>query len=124
VDRNRSMELVFGRVYGMSRTMSFLPELKAFLKENGLIYTVRKYRMVDAHVEVEGVGQCHRVPIKEISSKEDLLLDVKFSGFPTVEDWWKKIREFIPRVGDPKYLYRVSVNIIQEEEVVDETISV
>jgi hypothetical protein len=103
--------------------MSFLPELKAFLKENGLIYTVRKYRMVDTYVEVEGVGQCHRILIKEISSKEDLLPYVRFTGFSTVEDWWKKIREFIPRAGDPKYLYRVSVNIMQEEAI-DGTVSV
>ena len=87
--------------------MSFLPELRDFLKANGSIYTVRKYKMVEKDVEVEGVGLCHRIPIGTISSKEHLQSYVTLSGFPTVEEWWVKILQFIPRELDTKYLYKV-----------------
>lgn len=89
--------------------MSFMPELKKFLLENGLIYTVRKYRMVKADVEVEGVGVCLRAPIGTISSQEDLLPYVENSGFPSVKDWWDKIRHFVPDKENTLYLYLVEV---------------
>jgi len=101
----------------LDKAMSFLPELKAFLKENGLIYTVRKYKMVDAYVQVEGVGECHRIPIGEVKSKEDLVPYVEWSGFLTVDAWWKKIKGFIPNEEDTKYLYRVLVSILQERSI-------
>ena len=87
--------------------MSFLPELQKFLKENSLIYTVRKYRMVENNVDVEGVGECHRTPMGEVHYKEDLLPYVEFSGFSGVEAWWNKIKYFIPLDSSPKYLYKV-----------------
>lgn len=103
------MAMVFGRAYGMNRTMSFLPELRNFLKENGLIYTVRRYRMSDAIVEVDGIGECHRVPLGRVFVKEDLIRYYDLSGFKTVDDWWKKIKYFIPGSGSPMYLYEVKI---------------
>ena len=94
---------------GKPRTMSFLPQLKAFLMGLGVIYTVRKYKMTDAIVEVADIGKCHRVPIGQISSKEDLEPYVAESGFSTVDDWWNKIKFFIPYEDDPMYLYKVEV---------------
>jgi len=93
--------------------MSFIPELKAFLKRSGVIYTVRKYKMADAHVEVEGVGRCHRIPLGEVNSKEDLVSYVAFSGFNTLDDWWTKIEWFIPDSKVPKYLYKVLASIAE-----------
>jgi hypothetical protein len=86
--------------------MSFLPELKIFLLKNGLIYTVRKYKMSEAIVSIEGVGECKREPLGTIKTKEDLEPFVGSSGFDTVDAWWKKIKYFIPSEGDIKYLYR------------------
>jgi len=107
--RDSSMASVFGRAYGINRTMSFLPELKPFLKDKGIIYTVRKYKMVDAIVVVEGIGECHRLPLGEISQKEELEPYAENSGFPTLDAWWKKIKYFIPSNLDSKYLYKVEV---------------
>lgn len=88
-------------------TMSFMPQLKEFLLRNGYIYTVRKYRMVEAVVEISEVGRCNRIPVLENISKEDLLPYVEFSGFPTLEDWWAKVRYFTPDKSLPLYLYKV-----------------
>lgn len=91
--------------------MQFLPELKNFLKENKLVYTVRKYKMSEAIVNVEGIGWCRRLPMGTIESQEDLLPYILDSGFAKPEDWWAKIRYFIPNVKDAKYLYRVEMLI-------------
>ena len=90
-------------------SMSFIPQLKEFLLTNGIIYTVRKYKMSDAIVNVEGIGECHRIPVGTVDRKEDLIPYVEESGFETIEDWWKKIRYFIPNSWDTKYLYKVVV---------------
>ena len=90
-------------------SMSFIPQLKEFLLTNGIIYTVRKYKMSDAIVNVEGIGECHRIPVGTMDRKEDLIPYVEESGFETIEDWWKKIRYFIPDSWDTKYLYKVVV---------------
>ena len=90
-------------------SMSFMPQLKEFLLRNGTIYTVRKYKMRNAIVDVEGIGECHRIPIGTIKDKEDLTPYLEESGFESVEDWWKKIRYFIPNSWDTKYLYKVVV---------------
>lgn len=92
-----------------NRTMSFLPQLKLYLKGMGKIYTVRGYSMVDAMVDVWDVGECHRIPLGMIKDKEDLVPYVDRSGFPTMDDWWNKIRDFIPDDKTPKYLYKVEV---------------
>jgi len=89
--------------------MSFIPQLKEFLLTNGIIYTVRKYKMSDAIVNVEGIGECHRIPVGTMDRKEDLIPYVEESGFETIEDWWKKIKYFIPNSWDTKYLYKVEV---------------
>jgi len=90
-------------------SMSFIPQLKEFLLTNGIIYTVRKYKMSDAIVNVEGIGECHRIPVGTVDRKEDLIPYVEESGFETIEDWWKKIKYFIPNSWDTKYLYKVEV---------------
>jgi len=89
--------------------MSFIPQLKEFLLTNGIIYTVRKYKMSDAIVNVEGIGECHRIPAGTVDRKEDLIPYVEESGFETIEDWWKKIKYFIPNSWNTKYLYKVEV---------------
>jgi len=89
--------------------MSFMPQLKAFLKRNKIIYTVRKYKMADAMVEVDGIGECHRIPIGIIEKKEDLNDYVDGSGFSTVDEWWTKIKYFIPGSWTTKYIYKVEV---------------
>ena len=92
------------------REMAFHFKLRKFLKNNGFIYTVRKYRMLEANVWVEDVGLCHRIPFGIITSISDLEPYVRDSGFERDEDWWKRIREFIPSSLDTMYLYRVEVN--------------
>jgi hypothetical protein len=88
-----------------------LPELKRFLLERGEIYTVRRYRMSEAYVEIEGVGRCRRIPLGKVSDVSQLKQFVSASGFDTAEDWWSKILSFIPEYMSQervaKYLYRV-----------------
>lgn len=87
--------------------MRFMPMLKEFLLSNGEVYTVRKYKMVEKEVEVEGVGTCRRIPLGEITDKGQLLSHVPLSGFPTLQAWWNKIQQFIPYADDKMYLYHV-----------------
>jgi len=86
-----------------------MPELKEFLKRNGLIYTVRKYKMVRAIVDIEGVGLCDRLPLGEVSSQEDLESYAENSGFQSASDWWSMIRHFVPDKDSTLYLYMVEV---------------
>ena len=90
-------------------TMSFLPQLQEILLDNGFIYTVRKYQMTRAVVDIAGVGKCNRIPIAIMINQETLLPYLKSSGFPTLEDWWAKIRYFTPNKNLPLYLYKVEV---------------
>ena len=85
-----------------------MPGLKSYLKGMGIIYTVRKYQMSDAIVEVAGLGKCRRIPMGIVDRKEGLEPYVKYSGFSSLEDWWNKIKFFIPG-NDTMYLYRVEV---------------
>lgn len=87
--------------------MRFLPELKQFLLDHGEIYTVRKYKMVQNLVVIEGVGVYLRIPLGTVTKEEDLEPYVLLSGFPTTQAWWEKILTFIPRRWDVKYLYHV-----------------
>ena len=89
--------------------MSFMPELKEFLKRNGLIYTVRKYKMLRAIVDIEEVGLCDRLPLGEVGSQEDLDPYAENSGFQSSGDWWSMIRHFVPDEEDTLYLYLVEV---------------
>ena len=91
------------------KSMSFISELTSFLKATGAIYTVRRYDMAAAEVEVVGVGKCSRVPLNRVDSREVLVPYVKGSGFDTLEAWWAKIKYFIPSSTDSMFLYRVSV---------------
>jgi hypothetical protein len=88
------------------RAMQFLPELKRFLLKYGSIYTVRKYDMDEREVLVDGVGVCQRRPLGRISCIEDLIPYHHFSGFGSLEDWWAKVKYFIPQ-GNPMFLYLV-----------------
>ena len=86
--------------------MKFLPELRRFLLEHKIIYTVRGYDMKVAAVSVEGVGRCRRTPIKKVLVREELSPYVHLSGFESLGDWCDKINEFC---GADKWLYRVEV---------------
>ena len=88
------------------KSMRFLPELKAFLSQQGVIYTVRGFKMTRAEVHVEGVGVCSRVLIDRVVGQEGLIPYVSQSGFDSLETWVKKIAQFIPEGGDA-WLYEV-----------------
>lgn len=90
-------------------SMSFMPELKQFLLRNGLIYTVRRYKMLRAIVEIEGVGLCDRFPLGEVSNQEDLEGYAENSGFQSAGDWWSMIRHFVPDKESTLYLYMVEI---------------
>lgn len=90
-------------------TMSFMPQLKEFLLRNRLIYTVRKYKMVEAVVDISGVGKCNRIPQGVVTKREELLPCIEQSGFASVKDWWAKVRYFTPDESVPLYLYRVEI---------------
>ena len=90
--------------------MQFLPELKKFLKSNGKIYTVRKYKYPpNSLVLVLGVGKCRRTLVASDVSKEYLNNYYHYSGFSSTSDWWSKIVQFIPNSEYIKYLYKVEV---------------
>jgi len=86
--------------------MAFMDSLKDFIKTNGSVYTVRKYNMPAATIEIEEVGICYRTRLGEIKSKEELLPYVDQSGFESLDEWWSKIKRFIPTNG-PYFLYKV-----------------
>lgn len=88
--------------------MKFLPELRSFLCEHGVIYTVRGYDMKPALVNVEDVGRCCRTPLGRVCELEDLKPYVKLSGFSSLRDWRAKIAEFVVP-GQEVWLYRVEV---------------
>ena len=95
--------------------MRFLPELAEFLKENGHIYTVRRYRysLGDRNIQVDGVGTCQRQLVgTHIDTRRDLEPYVYKSGFKTANDWWKKIKEFNKGYVGPFYLYEVTIEDI------------
>ena len=93
--------------------MRFLSFLKDFLREKGEIYTVRKYKMDEREVEIEGVGICRRIPRGIITNRKQLEPYYTLSGFPTLEAWCDKILELIPSDEDIKYLYHV----VRKEEL-------
>ena len=86
--------------------MKFLPELREFLLEHKVIYTVRGYDMKPAWVDVEGVGRCRRTPLGEVHTREELASYVGLSGFLCLEDWADKINEFC---YDRRWLYKIEV---------------
>lgn len=88
--------------------MQFLPELKKYLIEHGIIYTVRKFNMSEGRVRVEGVGICHRKPLGEIVLQMELEGYVSQSGFASMKEWLAVIRRFVP-VNVRMYLYEVSL---------------
>lgn len=93
----------------MSGSMAFFPELRAFLKAQGAIHTIRKYKASYGLVQIEGVGLCRRIPISTVCRVADLIPYVASSGFDTAEAWWAKVKSFYPSDSAPKYLYRVEM---------------
>jgi len=88
--------------------MSFLPTLKAFLKEHGAIYTVRHYNYRTRQCDVEGVGCCDRKLIRRVNSPIDLDPYVPLSGFSSREDWWSAIRRFVGP-GEDMFVFKVVI---------------
>jgi hypothetical protein len=88
----------------MKFTMS---NVRNFLIENESVYTVRSWNDPDevSIVSVEGVGNCKKKRIKQISKKEDLMPYLNESGFETLDSWWDKLERFKSTKG---YLYNVS----------------
>jgi hypothetical protein len=84
-----------------------MPQLKSYLKEHRTIYTIRKYEMDHAEVDIDGLV-CNRTPLGKVSSKEDLIPYIKESGFTTLEAWWNKVKEINPRTKE-FWLYKVEV---------------
>jgi len=88
--------------------MQFLPDLKKFLSEKGAIYTVRHYKYLTTEVYVEDVGLCKRTFLRRILNKEQLVNYVAWSGFDSLEQWWRAIQRFIPTGGD-MWIFKVVV---------------
>ena len=88
--------------------MSFLPDLKAFLKEHGEIYTVRHYNYRTRQCDIEGIGRCDRRLIMRVTAPIDLDPYVPLSGFQTRQDWWSMIRRFV-KSGDDMFLFKVVI---------------
>lgn len=75
------------------------------LLRHGRVYTVRAYDMGAAYVWVDGVGRCFRRQVAEVRNEGDLVKYVRYSGFDSVEEWWKVLKGF---VGDRRcWLYYV-----------------
>ena len=89
-------------------TMSFLPNLKTFLREHGEIYTVRRYAYRTRQCDVEDVGCCDRRLIMRVNSPIDLDPYVLLSGFQTRQDWWSAIKRFVGPVED-MFLFKVVI---------------
>ena len=82
-------------------------EVRRELVVKGRVVTVRRWKMKDGYVYVRGVGVCKRRLIGEVGEKRDLERVVRFSGFSSVDEWWKWIVRFC---GDErKYVYAVKV---------------
>jgi hypothetical protein len=77
------------------------------LLREGRAFTVRGYNMRSEYVEVDRVGRCFRKNVVEVMSKEDLLKFLTWSGFTTVDEWWKATEFFC--AGRRKWLYYVFI---------------
>lgn len=96
--------------------MKFLPELRKFLQELRIIYTVRGYDTRSVWVDVEGIGRCRRTPLGEVHTRDELTPYVSLSGFSSVDDWADKINEFIVS-GHKKWLYKIEVEKKHEVDI-------
>ncbi len=75
------------------------------LDKNGIAYVVTEnclYGRDYQRVSVNGVGNCYREMLKEVTRKEDLEDYLEYSGFDNLDAWWKELGS-----GDKKYLYVV-----------------
>lgn len=59
------------------------------LAQQGVVFTVRKWRSYDITelVQVDRLGTCVKQRVCEIHEEEDLLPFVHLSGFASVESW-------------------------------------
>lgn len=91
--------------------MHFIPRLTEFLRNNGTIYTLRKYKYTTPRCSVPGVGECRRTLIREMRSvsEEDLRTTVTQSGFPNTTSWLKMLRTFVPDPNTLVFMYKVEV---------------
>ena len=87
--------------------MAFLPELRDFLRDKGEIYTVRKYRMMHADVEIEGLGTYRRTYLGRVFNRGQLEPYVLLSGFTTSQRWWAMIQK-LSHGSSNLYLYHIT----------------
>jgi len=81
--------------------------VRGCLLRHGRVYTARGYDMAAAYVWVDGVGRCFRRQVAEVSCKEDLQAFVRWSGFSSVDEWWRVIQGFC--AGRRVWLYYVFI---------------
>jgi len=89
--------------------MTFLPELKEFLKRHRLVYTLRKYRYTDRFCHILGVGICERKHVATINRFEGLATWVSRSGFDDIDAWWRKAKSLNPNYVGPFHLYEIAI---------------
>lgn len=94
------------------RIMSFdVPCVWAYLRNNGKVYTFRKYFLQDQMVYVTGIGKCERERTDSVPKAELLEFCKKYfkeSGFQNGQDWFNQIKRFA--ANEPEYhLYCVYV---------------
>jgi len=88
-----------------------MPELRAYLNTNGRIYSVRKYDMPSAVVQIDGVGLCKRLNLGLIVEDKALTAYADQSGFPTLKDWLAVVYGTFIVKGYPMYLYEVTKGV-------------
>ena len=89
--------------------MGFMPVLKEFVRDNKKIYTVRAYWYgIETYARVANLGLVKRKAVKRIQDITDLEEYVSMSGFNTKEEWWSRLRCFIPG-NKTMYLYEVTL---------------
>ncbi len=82
-----------------------------FLFENEIVFSVRGYDYGEnCYVWVEGNCGCVylRTKLGRVVSKVQLVKFVRWSGFKSVDEWWKVIRRFVREGGD-MWLYRLDL---------------
>jgi len=91
--------------------MRFIPRLTKFLRDNGIIYTLRECKYTTPQCFVPSVGECRRILIGELTqvSEEDLQTVVAQSGFPDAASWLKVFRTFVRDPHKVVFMYKVEV---------------
>lgn len=98
--------------------MHFLSDLTVYLRREGEIYTVRRFKYTTRTCYIPNVGACSRVLVKsDIKCVQDLAEYCKESGLETADAWWKKIKEINNGKSGTLYMYLVRVIRPISEEV-------